>query len=99
MFDELHLVAGVQQRATSACHPQSNGLVERINRTINNSLVKVLLENPSKWSYIIERMLFVHLVSKYSSTKYSPFKLLYNQEEVLSIDLKHKLSSTEKFGS
>ena len=40
-------------------------------------------------------MLFAHRVSKHSSTKYSPFKLPYNREPALPIDVKYKLSSTE----
>ena len=39
---ELHKLTGVEQTVTSTYHPQANGLVERQNRTIKNSLVKVL---------------------------------------------------------
>ena len=52
-------------------------------------------ENPLKWLSIIEGVLFAHCVRKYSSTKYSPFKLLSNRAPVLPIDVKYKLSSTE----
>ena len=88
---ELHRLTGVEQRVTSANHPQANGLVERQNRTIKNTLVKVLDENPSTWPFIIEGVLFAHRVSVHSSTKYSPFKLLYNRDPVLPIDVKHNL--------
>ena len=94
MSDELHLLTGVQQRATSLYHTQSNGLVERQKRTITNSLVNVLEENPLKWPSIIEGVLIVHRVCKHSSTKYFPIKLLYNREPVL-LDVKYKLPSTE----
>ena len=43
----------------------------------------------------MEGVLFAHRVRKHSSTKYSPFKLLYNREPVLPIDVKYRLSSTE----
>ena len=56
--DTLHDMTGVDQRITSAYHPQSNGLCERQNRTIKNSLVKVLNENPEEWPSIIEGILF-----------------------------------------
>ena len=46
--DELNFLTGVRQRVASAYHPQSNGLVGKQNRTILNSLAKVLEENPLK---------------------------------------------------
>ena len=57
--------------------------------------MKLLEENRLKWPSIIEEVLFAHRVSKQSSTKYSPFKLQYNWEQVLLTDVKYKLSSTE----
>ena len=80
---------GVGQTVTSACYPQENRLVERQIGTIKNSLVKVLEDNPEMWSQIIEGILFAHRVSRHSSTKYSPFMLMYNRQSVLSTDVKH----------
>ena len=42
----LHKMTGTEQRITSSYHPQSNGLCERQNRIIKDSLVKVLDEKP-----------------------------------------------------
>lgn len=86
---ELHRLTGTNQLVTSAYHPQANGLVERQNRTIKNSLIKVLDSNPTDWPYVIEGVLFDHRVSKHASTKYSPFELLCNRKAVLPIDIKH----------
>ena len=80
--DELHLMTDTQQRVTSACHPQSNGLVERQNRTIKNALVKILGENPEQWPYVIDGVLFAHRVSCHASINYSLFYLMYNGEPV-----------------
>ena len=46
--DALLEFTGTDQRVTSTYHPQSNGLCERQNRKIKDSLVKVLEENPKK---------------------------------------------------
>ena len=57
---QVHELMGVEQRITSAYHPQPNGLVERQKRTIKNSLVNVLEDNPEIWPQIIEGILFAH---------------------------------------
>ena len=61
------------------------------NKTIKNSLVKVLEEKPTEWPYIIDSILFAHGASKHFSTKYSPFFLLHNREPVLPVDRKYSL--------
>ena len=63
--DERHLMTGTQQRVISAYHPQSNGLIEHQNgliehRTIKNTLVKVLDQNPEQWPHLIDGVLFAH---------------------------------------
>lgn len=41
LCEELFKMTGTTHRVTSPYHPQANGLVERFNRTIKNSLLKV----------------------------------------------------------
>ena len=41
--------------------------------------------------YTIDGILFAHRVSKHSSTKYTPFFLMYNSHPVLPIDLEYDL--------
>ena len=67
--EKLLRMTGAEQRMTSAYHPQANGLCERQNRSIKDSLVKVLYENPTEWPYIIEGILFAHRVSRHYSWK------------------------------
>ena len=49
LAEKLHTLTGVQQRITSAYHPQANGLAERNNRTVQNCLLKTLQENHTMW--------------------------------------------------
>ena len=91
----LHNVIGTEQRITSPYHPQSNGLCGRQNRTSKDSLVKVPDENPCDWPNIMEGVLFAHRVSKHTSTKFSPFFLMYNREITLPIHVKCSLVGIE----
>ena len=86
---KLHEMTGVQQKVTSAYHPQTNGLCERQNRTIKDALVKILDGQSAERPYVIDGVLFAHRVSKHYSTKFSPFYLMYNREPILPIDVKY----------
>ena len=58
-------------------------------------MVKALDEHPKEWPHIIEGGLFAHRVSQHSSTKYSPFFLIYNRDPALPIDVKFSLTEGE----
>ena len=89
--NKLLEMTGTEQRVTSTYHPQSTGLCERQNRTIKDSLVKILEENPKEWPNVIQGVLFAHRVSVHYSTKFSLFFLLYNRHPTLPIDIKYNL--------
>ena len=91
---QLHELTGVEQRVTSTHHPQANGLVERQNRIIKNSLVKVLEDNPEMRPQITEgSFLLIALVDiPLQSTQ---FMLMYNSDAALPIDVKHNLDKDE----
>ena len=78
--DHLHHVMGVYQIITSANHPQSKRLCERQNRTIKDSLIKVLEEKVDQWPYIIDGVLSAHRISKHTVTEYSSFFLLHKRD-------------------
>ena len=87
---ELHRLTGREQRVTSAYHPQANGLVERNNRTIENSLLKVLNQKPEDWPDALPGVLFAYNTSRHKSTRYTPFFLLYGRDAVLSVQVSNQ---------
>ena len=54
----LSRLCGIEQRFTSGYHPQTNGLTERMNRTINNMLAKFVSENQMDWDELLPALVW-----------------------------------------
>lgn len=64
---------------TSAYHPQSNGLVERLNQTVQNVLLKLVNDHQNNWDELLDPALFAIRTSRQKSTKYTPFETMFNR--------------------
>src|SRR3954454_16636756 len=66
-------------------HSQTNGLVERFNRTLSESLAK-LVTHDKEWDLYIAPVLFAYRTNRHSTTKIAPFYLLYGRSARLPTD-------------
>ena len=73
-------VMGVHKVNTTAYHPQTDGLVERFNRTLTNMLAKTVERSGRDWDARLPYVLFAYRSSIQESTKESPFFLLYRRD-------------------
>ena len=74
--EELFRLTGTDHRISSAYHPQTNGLDERMNQTNKTSLVKYVNENQIDWDVHVSSVLFAYRTRVHDSTKYSPYELM-----------------------
>lgn len=95
MNDELCRLSGVESRLTSAYHPQTNGLDERWNQTLQHQLLKFVEKEQfeSEWDLYLDSILFSYRVSQQDSTRYSPFFLVYGRHARLPVQLNLKATS------
>jgi hypothetical protein len=77
----------IRHRLSSAYHPQTNGLTERFNKTLCNTLAKYVSDYGDTWDTFLNAALFAYRTVQNHTTKYTPFKLLYGCEAVLPMDL------------
>ena len=83
---EIHTLSGTRQRITSAYHPQTNGLAERNNRTIQSMLLKSLQSQHLDWQRALAGIISSYNTSKQKSTKISPFELMFSRRARLFTD-------------
>ena len=55
---ELMKSLNIEHRLTTPYHPQANGLVERFNQTIINSLAKFVQDNRETWDENLEAVVY-----------------------------------------
>ena len=87
LTNHLFKLTGVHHVISTAYHPQTNGLDERFNQTLQRALLKMIDENQSEWDKFLDSVLFAYRTSKQASTTFSPFFLLYGREPTLPVDL------------
>ncbi len=77
---ELHELLGNKSIRTSVYHPQTDGLVERFNRTLKTMVRKFVKEDAKNWDKWLEPLLFVVREVPQASTGFSPFELLHGRQ-------------------
>lgn len=87
MMEEVLQTLGAKHYKTSAYHPQTNGLTERVNGILCQALKLYVDENQKNWSKLLPIVTFAYNCTKQTSTKFSPFYLLYGRHPVFPSDL------------
>ena len=77
---EVYRLMGTKKVNTTAYHPQTDGLVERFNRTLTDMLAKTVESNSANWDDRLPFVLFAYRTSLQHSTAESPFVLLYGRD-------------------
>ncbi len=79
-LNELYGLLGIKSIRTSLFYPQTDGLVERFNRTLKTMVCKFVKEVSQNWDRWLEPLLFAVREVPQASTGFSPFELLYERE-------------------
>ena len=80
LMQEVNEVLGVKKVNTTAYHPQTDGLVERFNRTLTSMLAKRVERSGSDWDTHLPYVLFAYRSSVQESTGESPFFLMHGRD-------------------
>ena len=92
LIKSIYSDLGIKKIQTTAYHPQTDGIVERFNRTMIKMLNNYVSEHQKDWDLYLDQVLFAYRTSCHASTGYSPFFMLYGREPILMPDVAFKHS-------
>ncbi|GKC36530.1 reverse transcriptase domain-containing protein [Tanacetum coccineum] len=77
----------ITQRFASVKHPQTNGLVERANRSLGEGIKARLDRHKGRWVEELSHVLWAHRTTIKVSTGDTPFSLVYGTEAVIPAEI------------
>jgi hypothetical protein len=77
---------GLWQEHSSPYHPQANGQVEVVNKTLKTILQRTINSAKSNWHLMLYSTLWAYRTSVKTATSFSPFQLVYELEAVFPIE-------------
>ncbi|GFT49814.1 retrovirus-related Pol polyprotein from transposon 412 [Trichonephila clavipes] len=78
---------GIDKTQTTPLHPQSDGMVERFNRTILNNLSLMVSKSQQDWDQKVPLFLLAYRSAVHETTGYSPSQMLFGRDLRLPCDL------------
>lgn len=78
---------GIEQLASTAYHPQTDGQSESSVKFVSHILAKILDRDHDDWDLKVPLVAFEIRTQVNESSKYTPFMLTYGQEAAFPIDL------------
>ena len=77
----------IKQLRTTSYHPQTDGLVERFNRTLCDMLACYVNEDPESWDVFLPFVTFAFNTAEQASVKNNPFYLFYGRDAIMPTEL------------
>ena len=78
---------GTKLLFSTACHPQTDGQTQVVNRTLSSLLRAIIKKNLKTWEDCLPHVEFAYNRSIRSATKFSPFEIVYGFNPLSPLDL------------
>ena len=76
VFTEMCKLLGIEKTRTTPLHPQSDGMVERYNRTLEHQIAMFVNDNQKDWDQDISLLLMAYRTATHESTGLTPAKMM-----------------------
>lgn len=85
-LQEVLRLTHTTHRKTTAYHPQTNGLTERLNRTLADMLSMYVDLNHKTWDEILPYATFAYNTAVQETTRFTPFELVFGRPVTTTLD-------------
>ena len=89
-------VIGTRHTLTTSYHPQTNGLTEKFNGTLCNTIAKLMLTKGDTWDHWIDTALLKYRTTPHSTTKHRPDMMLYGRPMQTPFTIERRLKKNEE---
>ena len=96
LFKEMCQLLGIHKTHTTPYHPQSDGMVERFNRTLTAMLSGFVNEHHNDWDEQLQYVMMAYRSSMHETTGMTPNALMLGREVCTPLDLMFELPSSVK---
>ncbi|UYV67951.1 hypothetical protein LAZ67_5002588, partial [Cordylochernes scorpioides] len=86
VVNELTKMCGMSHYFTTAYHPQTNGLTERLNKTLVDILSMYVDVDQKNWDSVLPFITFAYNTARQETTGFSPFFLVHGREAETMLD-------------
>ncbi|MES9881596.1 MAG: reverse transcriptase domain-containing protein [Sedimenticola sp.] len=87
VFQQVCKYLDIDKTRTTPYHPQSNGMVERFNRTLRAMLTKHVSSDQRDWDVKLPLVMLAYRSSDHESTGMSPALMMFGREVALPVDI------------
>ena len=87
LFQEICRILGIEKSRTTALHPQSDGMIERFNRTLETMLSMFVSENQRDWDRCLPHAMMAYRTSVHESTGCTPSEMMLGRDIQLPADV------------
>ena len=87
VMTEVYRLMGIKKTQTTPYHPRGDGMVERMNRTLEDMLAHCVSERQTDWDQHLPLLAMAYRSAPHSTTAETPNMLMLGREVTLPIDL------------
>ena len=87
LFKEACKLLGIVKTRKCPYHPESDGIIERFNRTVLSMLSNYVDDRQRDWDRHLPHVMMAYRSCVHESTKYTPFYMIFGRDVKLPVDV------------